>query len=219
MASPIIGNSAYLIAQVGPQTNADGGSATVRMNKDGGLGVGNTQADYQELAKRGQIFFGANQGPGGTTTTVGLAATYTGLCVSNPAGNTFNLVMLNLGLSVVGAPAALSTIGLLTGFAAAGVVTHTTPLTGQSTLVGGPGSTAKVDSAATLPGTPLLTLPLATIPITGGTAQVVNPPTTGVQADLRGQIVIPPGGYIAVYTSTVLTVIAGFTWAEVLATL
>lgn len=181
----------------------------------------------QEATARFLTFAGANQGPGGTTTTVGLATTYTGLVLSNPAGSGKYLALYEVGVSVVGAPAALSTLGLMGGYVAAGLVTHTTPLVpygnvmgvdGSVTGIGGNGnsaSIAKIDAAATLPSTPVLLRSFGTIPITGATAQVVNPPFSGVNYNPRGSLIIEPGGYVALYTSTVVTVIADFVWAEV----
>lgn len=202
--------------RTGPIVSSDAGINPGRASKDGGIVLTPGSGDYEEMAYRGLLFSASNQGPGGTTTTVGLAATYTGLCINNPANSGKNLVLFHFGLSVVGAPAALSTVGLLAGYAQAGVVTHTTPLIPLSTFVNQIIATgvAKADAACTLVGTPALLLPLATIPVTGATAQVVNPPVSGVYVDLKGGIIIPPGAYIAAYTSTVLTVIAGFVWGE-----
>lgn len=203
-------------SRTGIVRQADGNYAPARSSFDGSLVIGAGMGDYQELAQRGLIYWGANQGPGGTTTTVGLAATHTGLCINNPAGNTKNLVMLQYSIGVVGAPVALSTVGLLAGYAAGGITAHTTPLTTQCTLLSAPSTgTAKADSASTLVGTPLLYMPVGTVPITGATANVVNVQLVPHLLDLKGAIVIPPGGYIATYTSTVLTVIASFVWAEV----
>lgn len=208
-----------MLAEVrtGPVVSQDGAVNPGRSSRDGSLIIGGGMADYQELAYRGKVFQAANQGPGGTTTTVGLATTYTGLCISNPAGSTVNLVMLQCGVGVVGAPVALSTIGLLGGYAVAGVATHTTPLVPLSTFVSTTVATgqAKADAAATLVGTPAVLMPLGVTPITGATAQVINPTVALNMFDLKGVFILPPGAYIALYTSTVLSVIAGFTWAEV----
>jgi hypothetical protein len=177
----------------------------------------------QEAAVRAAMFTGANQGPGGTTTTVGLATTYTGLVLSNPANSGKNLALYEVNVAVVGAPTALSTVGLLGGYVAAGLVTHTTPLTVYSNILGIDGSIgssghatsiATIDAAATLPSTPVLLRSFATIPITGATAQVVNPPISGVLYNAEGNLIIEPGGFVAVYTSTVLTIIASMTWTE-----
>lgn len=200
--------------RTGPLTSADGSVNPQRATRDGALVIAGGAADYQELAYRQKVFQAANQGPGGTTTTVGLATTYTGLVISNPAGSLVNLVLLQCGIAVVGAPAALSTIGLLAGYAAAGVVTHTTPLTVSmnGAQVSGAG---KADAAATLVGTPILWMPLGVTPITGATAQVLNPPVVLNTYDFKGSLILPPGAYVGIYTSTVLSLIGGFTWAEV----
>lgn len=202
--------------RVGPIVASDGTIQPGRTSRDGSFVSINSGGDYEELAYRGLLFQGANQGPGGTTTTIGLATTYTGLCVNNPANSGKNLVMYNFGCSVVGAPAALSTIGLLAGYAVGGVTVHTTPLVPLNMLVNQTIATgvAKVDAACTLVGTPFLLMPFATIPITGATAQVVNPAVSGVFVELKGNIILPPGAFVALYTSTVLTVIGGFIWAE-----
>lgn len=203
--------------RTGPITATDGAVNPGRASKDGSLIIGSGMGDYQELAARGKVFQASNQGPGGTTTTVALATTYTGLCISNPAGSSVNLVMLQYSIAVVGAPAALSTIGLLGGFAAAGVATHTTPLVPLSTFINTTVATGqgKADAAATLVGTPVILMALGVTPITGATAQVVNPPVQLNVYDLKGSFILPPGAYMAAYTSTVLSVIASFTWAEV----
>lgn len=204
----------------GLQNNSQGVSpSSLRQEKAGSLIIGSGIADYQELVFQGQVFQGANQGPGGTTTSVALATTYTGLCISNPVGSGKNLIILQAGLAIVGAPVALSVVGLLGGWSSTGLTAHTTPLVPLSTFLNQSIATGvgKVDSAATLPSTPTLLLPFATIPITGITAQVANPPLTGIQFDLKGSFIVPPGGYIAIYTSTALTIIGGFVWAEALA--
>lgn len=203
--------------RTGAVQSTDGAVNPARAARDGSLIVASGRGDYEEAAMRQTVFQAANQGPGGTTTTVGLAATYTGLVVSNPAGSTVNLVMLQAGVAVVGAPAALSTIGILVGYAAAGVVTHTTPLTPLSTFMNVTQATGqgKADAAATLVGTPTLWMPLGVTPITGATAQVLNPPVILNVYDFKGALVLPPGAYVAIYTSTVLSIIGGLTWREV----
>jgi hypothetical protein len=202
--------------RVGPITSQDGALNVQRSSKDGSTIVGAGMGDYQELASRGFIFTGGNQGPGGTTTSVGLTTTALGLILSNPAGSSKNLVLLQFSIAVVGAPAAVSAFGLQAGFAAAGVTAHTTPLIAQATLLSSSASGAgKIDAAATTVGTPFLFLALGVTPITGATANVVNPPVIGNVYDIKGSIVIPPGGWVAEYTSTVLSTIASMTWAEI----
>ena len=208
---------ALMEGRTGVQTTTDGTVNPLRQSKDGSLIIQPYGGSYMELGLRAKLFQASNQGPGGTTTTVGLATTHTGLVVSNPAGSTVNLVMLKYSLSVVGAPVALSSIGLLGGYASAGLVTHTTPLTPLTTFMNTQSTTgvAKADAAATLPSTPTLLQCFGQTPITGATAQVVNPPVNLWDVDLQGLYVLPPGAYIGTYTSTVITVISSFVWAEI----
>ena len=203
--------------RTGAVTRNDTDFGTAVGDKYGQLVVVGGGGQYREAAYRGRVFSGANQGPGGTTTTVGLATTYTGLALSNPANSTVNLSLLHVGCSVVGAPVALSTIGLMAGYTAAGVVTHTTPLVANCTKWGLNAGVAqgKIDAAATLTNTPVVIHSFGTMPITGATAQVVNAPFTGISYDVNGAIVLQPGAHVALYTSTVLTVIASFMWEEI----
>jgi hypothetical protein len=167
------------------------------------------------------MFTGSTQVVTGTVTTVGLATTYTGLCLSNPANSGKELILVEAGCNVVSAATAASIIGLGAGYVAAGLVTHTTALTVYSNILGIDGdsthavSVAKVDEAATLPSTPFLYRTLSQVPITGATAQVVTPPQENSVYRLDGQLIIQPGGYVFIYTQTVLTVSAHFTWAEI----
>lgn len=201
--------------RTGPITSTDGAVNPARATKDGSIVMAGGAADYQELAYRGKVYMASNQAA--TTTTAGLAATHTGVCISNPAGSNVNLVMLQYSIAVSGAPAALAIIGLQGGYSAAGVVAHTTPLIPLSTFMNTIIATGvgKADAAATLVGTPTVLMALGVTPLTGATAQVVNPPVVLNVYDFKGSFVLPPGAYIATYTSSVLSVIASFTWAEV----
>lgn len=196
----------------------DGVLSTGRTDKRGQLVTVGGGGTYQEAAYRQRIFSGANQGPGGTTTTVGLTTTYTGLCLSNPATSNANLALLHVGCGVVGAPTALSSLGLMAGWATAGVAVHTTPLIAHNSFwnsTSGVNGQALIDGAATLVGTPYVIQSFGTMPITGATAQVVNAPVSGISYDMNGALVLSPGGWVALYTSTVITIIASFMWAEI----
>jgi hypothetical protein len=138
------------------------------------------------------LFWGAN--PSAVTTSAGLATTYVGLCLSNPAGNTVNLVLRRVaGFNIV-VPSAFTVFGLITGYSAAGVVTHTTALTALgSSLINGTAPTGKLDSACTIVGTPVFSSYFGASP---------TATTTGSFAvELDGAFVIPPGGYAAIGTS------------------
>lgn len=149
--------------------------------------------------------------PSGVTTSAGLATTYVGICLSNPAGSTVNLEILRVSGSFIVAPATVTGIGLITGYAAGGITAHTTPLTVQTSLVGPTASTLQglVDSACTLVGTPVWSAWLAETPL-ATTLPVWN-------VDLEGSIIIAPGGYIAIGTTIAgpsSGFVGGFCWAE-----
>lgn len=153
-----------------------------------------TQVNNQlnAAALNGTLFQAANQS--GVTTSAGLATTYVGLCLSNPAGNTNRLILRNVAGGLIVAPAAETGFMLITGYVAAGVVTHTTALVPYPALLGGGAvATANVDSACTIVGTPAYSLLL------GETATATS--YSSFSVDLNGSIVIPPGGYVAIGTT------------------
>lgn len=161
-----------------------------------------------------QLFMGAN--PSGVTTSAGLATTYVGLCLSNPAGNTsggknVNFLVRRVSGVVLVAPAAVLAYNLIVGYAAGGVTVHTTALTPFSALIGtGPASTAKLDSACTLVGTPAWAMPLQ--------SNIVSANLMSFNLDLNGAIAIPPGGYIAIGTNVAGPTSGfqgGISWEEV----
>jgi hypothetical protein len=122
-------------------------------------------------------------------------------------------VLRRVAAAFIVAPATVTGLNLITGYSAAGIVTHTTALTPFSAMIGtGPAATAKLDSAATLVGTPVYTMVL------GETPTATTLPSFSV--DMEGGIVLPPGAYAAIGTT-----IAGpssgfmgsFEWEEVVA--
>jgi hypothetical protein len=199
--------------KVGVTYNTDGGQPEIRQAKTGELVVVDAHARYYEPTSRGQMFSGSITGQ---VTTVGLATTYTGLCLSNPVGSNVNLVINKVGFAFIVAFAAGSTIGLMTGYNASTNVTHTTPVTPRNQkFTGAGGGVGLLDSSATLPTAPTLNIVLA-----GGLTGAITTTTmtpVGV-VDLEGSIVLPPGGYCAFYTSTASGAAGGafsFQWEEV----
>lgn len=158
----------------------------------------------------GNLFLGAN--PSGVTTSAGLATTCVGLILSNAAGSTKNLVLRRVTGAFIVLPATNPVgLGLITGYAAGGITVHTTPLVPFSGLIGtGPAPVAKLDSAATLVGTPIWTIFFAETPT------VTTAPFFSI--DLEGAIVLPPGAY-AVLGTTIAGPASGFQgsfeWEEV----
>lgn len=160
--------------------------------------------ELYEASRRKDLFVAANQAA--QAVSVALATTYTGICLSNDAAGTKNLVLLRASFALSVAPAAIASLHLIGG---TGAVTHTTPLTPENTRIGG-GATVvgKADSAATIP-TPRYLFPL----MSGFTAAAL-PNFTMPTYQFRGEWIIPPGGFIAIGALTAVTGFGGFIWAE-----
>lgn len=204
--------------QVGELGLSDTQQATLRLDKRRQLVTVGGGGNYQEAAYRKRMYSGANQGPGGTTTTVGLAATYTGLAICNPIASTVNLVINDVGYTVTAAPTAASIIGVMAGYAVTDVSAGTALVSRNNfwnTTTGLVDGQAITKSATVFPNAPFLVKVLGQVAITGATAQAAVPPTIQSVFDLNGSIVLPPGGYVALYTSTVVAVIASFSWSEI----
>jgi hypothetical protein len=186
-----------------------GTNPTFRQGQLGDIIVNELHGRYYETAYRQNVFYAANQAA--TAWSVALATTYTGICLSNPAGNTKNLIPTKIGFALSAAPAAIASIGIIGGYLSTGVVTHTTPLTPGSTFLGvGPTPTGKADAAATIVGTPVWILPFM-----GGFTAAALPSTSPAVVDLEGSIIIPPGGYICIGALTAVTGFGSIVWEEV----
>lgn len=134
----------------------------------------------------------------GQVTTVGLATTYTGLCLSNAPGSNVVLSVNKVGFAFTVVWAAVAAVGLMTGYNATTAVTHTTPVTPRNRyFTGAGGGTGLLDSAATLPTAPTLDQVFAG----ASTATAAVPPLVQGYYDLEGSLELPPGAYAAFYTS------------------
>ncbi len=201
-------------ASNGPSTNS-GTPQPLTSGHQNDLQVSQLHGRGYEMALRRASFHAANQA--GVTTTVGLATTYTGLCLSNPNGSGKNLEVGLVGVTALVAFAAAAAVGIMVGFSTTDV-THTTPGTPRNNFIDtnfGTAGVGKIDTAATLPVAPVvhtifgagLTGAITTIP--GQVPQIV---------DMQGCLVIPPGGYMAIYTSTASGasgILASIQWNEV----
>lgn len=172
--------------------------------------VSQLHGQMYEQALRLNMFFAANQAE--QAVSVDLTATYTGFCLSNPAGNTKNLVPRQVSFGINTHQVALAGLGLLGGYAAAGVTAYTSTLTTYSTMLGNAtASTGVVSDQDTIVGTPLVLMPfISTDIITTGT-----PAKNIGLVDLGGSIIIPPGGYVAIWAETAVTGFFGMTWEEI----
>ena len=155
-------------------------------------------------------FHGANPGAAGIVTTVALATTYTGLCLSNPIGSNV-LVLINhvdAAFSVV-FPAAAH-IGLMVGYHATTDVVHTNALSPRNDKVGvGAGPKAKLDDQATLPVAPTVKSIFGAV-VASAAGYFDESYDSGLQ--------LPSGAFAAIYTSTIsgaAALMGSFDWEEI----
>lgn len=183
------------------------GTDDIRIGEQLDALVSQLHGGLYEQASRGVLFGAASQGA--TTSTIALAATYTGLCLNNPVNSNKKLAVRQVGVGLSVAPAAVSVIGIGGGYAAGGVTVHTTPLVTYNMLIGsGDAAVGLADAACTLVGAPRVIMPY----IGGMTAAALYPST--YLADLEGAIVLRPGSYVFIYTLTVVVGFFGITWEE-----
>jgi hypothetical protein len=192
----------------GVQNNQDGANTTaVRCGKQGEFSVSELHGRYYEQTYRGSMFSVCTQGTG-VTTTAALATTWTGLAISNPVGSGVNLV-LNKFTCCQFAVGAAATIGIMGGTGVLAV-----SLVPQSRIIGSSGlSKANASAGATI-STPVL---IASVGSVGSVATSSIPLVNGIVADFEGSVIVPPGSFIASYTSIVTTSALqfSFTWEEV----
>ncbi len=195
----------------GVQNNGDNVLVTARGGRQGEQLVSYLHGRYYEQTYRGNRFSASIQAV--ATTTAGLATTYTGLVVSNPISSPVNLVLNKASImqSVIQS-VQVEAYAIACGFNAATNVTHTTPLTVRSKLIGsGLTGYGLADISATLPTAPFYD----TFVTNTGTATADS--SVGV-IDLDGEIVLKPGGY-ALWVTPAQASVAGlwfsFSWEEV----
>lgn len=206
--------STLIEGQVGPQVASDGASITIRQDKSGAMVNQQAHGRYFETTYRKAMF---NGGVIGQTTSSGLATTYTGLCLSNPIGSNVLLAVNKVGFSFTTVFSAAASVGLMTGYSASTNVTHTTPVTPRNqyfnTVGGGVGL---LDSSATLPVAPTINQVFTAATTGTAVAQTVLAPVGFV--DLEASLILTPGAYAAIYTSTASASNAGnfsITWEEI----
>lgn len=188
---------------------AEGAETTLAADRLGSLLTSDGAPRYYNMAKAGLVFQAHNVAA--QAVSVALATTYTGLVLCNPNNSGKNLVVLGANYALSVAPAAIASLHLITGYSTTDV-THTTPLAApgiQNAIVGGgQASVAKVDSAATI-STPTYRMAMGS----GFTAAALYA-TTPSWIDIGGQIILPPGAFVAWGALTAVTGFGAFTWAE-----
>jgi hypothetical protein len=197
-----------MYGKVGVQALANGASGPVRLDGRGNLKVA-SGGKYTEATLAGRLFAVANQAV--VNVTAGLAATYTGLALVNPAGSGKNLVILEVGfVNEIALPTAACVMGIMTG---GGVTAATSVITPRNRLTGGPASKAYVDSAVVFTEAPVLEQVFCTF----HTGAVTTGLRSGYYANIDGSLVITPGYHVCPYASAVNNATFQFSilWEEV----
>lgn len=205
-------------AQVGPAVSTTslgaGTNPNLRLDNMGGLAATQLNPRYYETTYRRQAYTAATTS--GVTTTVGTAVTYQGVFVGNPSTSTVNLVITKVGYAVSAAPAAAMVVGIMTGTGVGATLTNAVNTNIRNRFVSGIASQAIANVVAgtnvTLPTTPVLETVLGTIV---GTTLATTTPNI---VDLEGSLILPPGTFAAIYTSSASAATSFFgsmQWVEV----
>ena len=194
---------------VGPGGHlADGQLSTTgdRVGRDNDHIMSILNPDEYEWALRGNMFRLANQAA--VTTTAGLATTFTGLSVANPIGSGVNLVMIRFSVAQI-AVAVAGGVGYMSGTGASAGA-----LVPRNCFQGSGGVSKAIGSAgSTLGGTPVieeLVGSVGSLATTGYGLQI------GLTAPMNN-LLIPPGNFVASYTTAACTsaFVFTYTWVEI----
>ena len=209
--------------QIGPATvnsSIPGLTATpLRGSNMGALIVDELYGPKYEAAYRGATYWGANQAVVSTALQTGLTATATGgLILSNPLGNTKNLVVRTASIGVLVAQTNASIMGLMIASSPSVAIGGTlTVVASQNTLpLSGGAATGILYSSAsvTLQSTPILAKVIGSL----GTGALTTGIQTGIVADLGGGLVLQPGSALAFYgtgVGTASSLLFSYEWNEV----
>lgn len=186
---------------------SQGSRSPARLGNMGDLIMSQLHGSRYESSYRERRFGASNQAA--VATTAGLATTFTGLAVANPAGSGYNLVLDRFSYANTVAVPTACAIGLMTGAgAAAGSLTVRNKKTGSTTA-----SIATASAGATI-ATPVLEEIYSTHGTIATTGQGSGAPMI---VELDGGLIIPPGYFVASYTSAATTAafIFSLSWTEV----
>ncbi len=190
----------------GVQSNADGAATVgIRTGKQGEMSVSELHGRYYEQTYRQNLF--SIQGAA-TTTTAGTAATFTGLAVGNPAGSGYNLAINKVTITQAASLTASTNIGVMYG---PGAITASLTVNANK-FIGGRASVTTATAGQTITAPILWTL----LAGSGSGAMTVPLLIPSITVDLEGSLIIPPGTFIASYTSAASTtaLLFYFQWEE-----
>ena len=206
---------------VGPVTpnSSAAGVQSLRLGNMTQLIVDELYGPQYEAAYRGQAFWGANQAVVATALQTGLTASATGgLILSNPIGNTKNLVVRSVSIGLLVAQTAASVMGLMYAYSPSVAIAGTlTVVASQPALVNGPGATGILYSSAsvTLQSTPVLARVIGSF----GTGALTTQTSSGIgPVDIQGGLILVPGAALAFFgtgAGTASSLQFSYAWNEV----
>jgi hypothetical protein len=174
----------------------------------GNLKTQSTFGRFREATHRDHRFSVTNAGIGGQAVSVGLATTYTGLYLWNPAGSGVNLSIDAITTSLLVAEVAISQISL-GRIVAGGMTTETSSITPTSCLVGSAtGAIAHAGYAATI------VAPVLLFPLVGGALATAFPYKSGPEY-LEGLYEVKPNYGVCIIATTAVTGHFAFVWTEI----
>lgn len=197
-----------MYGKVGVQSLSSGSGGPIRLDSRGNVSTAGG-GKYREATLAGRMFAVANQAV--VNVTAGLAATYTGLALVNPAGSGKNLVICQVGMvNEIALPTAACVFGIMTG---GGVGAATAVIIPRNRLTGGVASAAYVDSAVVFTEAPVLEQVFGTFH-TGAVTTAIG---SGFFVELDGSLVITPGYHVCPYASAInnATFQFHFLWEEI----
>jgi hypothetical protein len=163
---------------------------------EGDLLAAQGHGKYNAAVMTGNVYSATSQT--GVVLTVGLATTYTGVCLSNPNGSGKALSILAAGFSEVVAPTGIQTAFLAAGYSTTDVTHSVAGVPVNMRLGRAIGCSGKFDTGATLPVAPKYVATLNS----GHTSGALSTAACPALYELGGLCILDPGGF---------AIIAGFT--------
>lgn len=203
------------VGQPGVRSITPGANPVIRQGQQSDIIVSELHGRYYETTYNRNMYTATLTS--GTTTSAALATAHTGLLLLNPNNSQVNFVINKVGMTFLVAFSAASAIGIQVGNQSTAVLSSLTTTNTQTrnNFLGAPNSTVGLTYSAATTTSPSL-LQLFGAGLTGAITTV--PQIPGFFLDLEGSVIVPPGSWIATYTSTASGAsgtFASFTYEEV----
>lgn len=200
------------IGTIGGKTNfTQGAQVDQSFEPYGAQRIADARGHYTDLVARGKVFFAANQAGAAVTN---LNATATGFILTNPVNSGIWAAILRVQFIQTSTATTTANAGiqLAAGLFSNTAVTHTTPLTVRTALIGGSGTaTLLADSSSTLPAAPVAVMNLWQ-PSVSATATTGIPPVVDINLD--GLIILQPGCTLSMSALSTLSGATSMWWEE-----